>query len=359
MIKKINVVLAIVLGIFVLTFAYVKTNKLELVQKYKIKNTPIICGDIKLGGFSDLFYKDGYLYAITDRGPNSKAFVDKGKTLRIFSCPEYTTYLVKFKLKNDEAKIVEATPIKGLYGIPVAAEKDSTPYDKNKKQLPFNINGADIECFIIDKDGNYWLGDEYYPSIIKLDKNLNVVKRFAPENSEVKNPKVTYNLPKQFNNVRKNLGFESMAYDGKDYIYVFTQAGLKGETDISVIKFNIKTENAEDVYKYRFAENSIMSAATFAQDGKFYVAERLFKKHFLDEISFRNGTLRRTLVLRPLTKKDKINANMKIEGLAKDEEGYLYIINDNDFGIDDENVKDSFIVKYRFKDIKNLSKSKK
>lgn len=348
MLKKVNSVFSIILLVLIVYFLFIKSTKLEFVQKFPINNLPTVCGDIKLGGFSDLYFKDGYLYAITDRGPNSDDFIKDGKTFRNFLCENYTTYLVKFKLENNEARIVETLPIKELSGIPIASEKDSTPLDKNGKSLSFNINGADIESFIIDKDGNYWLGDEYYPSIIKLDKNLKVIKRFAPKNSEIKNPKITYILPEKFNKVRKNLGFESMAYDGNENIFVFTQAGLQDESNISIIKFNIKMETVEEVFEYNFFDNSIMSAATFVDENKFYVAERLYDKHFINEISLKNGIFKSTGILRTLTSSDKITKNMKIEGLAKNGEN-IYIINDNDFGIDPENIKDSFIMQFKLK----------
>ena len=348
MFKKINVFFTVILLFLIIFFLFINPAKLEFVKKYEITNLPVICKDIKLGGFSDLYFKDGYLYAITDRGPNSDDFIKDGKTLRTFACPDYTSYLVKFKLDGDKASVIEAKPLKGLSGIPIDSEKDSVPVNSDGKEIPFDINGADIESFIIDNSGNYWMGDEYYPSLIKLDKNLNVVKRFAPKNSIIKNPKIIYNLPEQFNKTRKNLGFESIAYDGKEHIFIFTQAGLEDDKNINIIKFNIKTETVEDVLKYNFFDKSIMSAALFVDENKFYVAERLYDKHFLNEISFKNDIFKRSNILRTLTTSDNISKNMKIEGIARDKDN-IYIINDNDFGIDKENVKESFIIQYKIK----------
>ena len=350
--RKINAILASILLVLIIYFVVLSPDKLDFVKKYNIDitNIPNVCGDVKLGGFSDLFYKDGYLYAITDRGPNSDDFEKDGQLYRTFLCKDYTTNLIKFKIENDKVNIVDIKKIKGLSGMPISAERDSIPVDKNGKQLPFDINGADVESFVIDKDGNYWLGEEYYPSIIKLDKNLNVVKRFAPVNSKVKNPKITYNLPEQFNNIQKNLGFESMVYDGEDHIYVFTQAGLNGEKNISVIKFNIKTEQAEDVFKYRFFKSSILSGAVYLKDkNKLLTGERLYESHFINGFDFGNNKITRKSILRPLTESDKITKNIKIEGITADEDGNVYIINDNDFGIDSENIKNSFIMQFKLK----------
>ncbi len=206
-----------------------------------------------------------------------------------------------------------------------------------------------MESFVIDKNGSYWLGEEYYPSIIKLDKDLKVVKRFAPISSPIKNPKITYNLPEEFNHIMKNRGFESMTYDGREHIYVFTQSDLENKKDIKVIKFNINTEKVDEILKYKFSERNIMSAATYVDDNNFYIAEKLYNKHFLDKITLKNDIYKRTSILRLLSQKDKIKGNIKIEGLAMDDKNNLYIINDNDFGIDDKNVKNSFIMKFHKK----------
>lgn len=353
--KKINLFFYIVFFFVIIYFLFTNNTKLEFVEKYEIENLPKICGDINLGGFSDLFYKDNYLYAITDRGPNSDDFIKDEKLYRTFPCQNYTTHLVQFELKDKKANIVKITPIKDLYGIPVSEEKDSIPVDKNGKNIPFNINGADVESFIIDKNGNYWFAEEYYPSIIKLDKNLNIVKRFAPKNCEIKNPKIIYNLPEQLNNIQKNLGFESMAYDGNENIFVFTQAGLKGEKDIIILKFNIQTEQVEEIFKYNFFEKCKLSATVFVEENKFFVAEKLYKKHFLNEISLKKEKYKRSAILRTLTSSDKITENIKIEGIAKNNDD-IYIINDNDFGIDNENIKTTFINHYKIKEHKFLKK---
>lgn len=338
----------LILILAISTLLLARSTKLNYVNTYKFKDLPTVCGNIKLGGFSDLFYKDGYFYAITDRGPNSREFTKNDVSYRVFSCTNYHPYIIKFKLENDEAKIVEVKQITELSGMPIAIGRDSTPLNENEKQIPYDINGADTESFIIDKNGNYWIGEEYYPSIIKLDSNLKVLSRFAPINSPVKNPKVTYNLPEDFNKVRTNLGFESMFYDGDKYIYVFTQSGLKGEeTIISVIKFNIETEKCEKVLKYNFQDKSIMSAATYTTDGhEIYSAERINGKHYLNKLVIRENKIEKSSIIKDLQGFENIHENIKIEGLANVGKK-VYIINDNDFGIDKTNNKGCFVMEFK------------
>lgn len=358
--KLFFIILTFLFILVILAILLAKSTILNHVKTYKFKNLPTVCGDIKLGGFSDLFYKNGYFYAITDRGPNSREFVENDTAYRVFNCVNYHPYIVKFKLEKDEAKVVEVKQIPELSGMPIAIGRDSTPLNEQEKPIPFDINGADTESFIIDKNGNYWIGEEYYPSIIKLDSNLKFLARFAPVNSSVKNPKITYNLPEEFNKVRTNLGFESMFYDGDKYIYVFTQSGLKGEeTIISVIKFNIDTQKCEKVLKYNFQDKSIMSAVTYTTDGhEIFSAERINGKHYLNKLVVRGNKIEKTSIIKDLQGLENIHENIKIEGLANVGKK-VYIINDNDFGIDETNDKGCFVMEFkRSNALKNLLKIK-
>ena len=73
--KLFFIILTFLFILVILAILLAKSTRLNHVKTYKFKNLPTVCGDIKLGGFSDLFYKNGYFYAITDRGPNSREFV--------------------------------------------------------------------------------------------------------------------------------------------------------------------------------------------------------------------------------------------------------------------------------------------
>lgn len=73
-------------------------------------------------------------------------------------------------------------------------------------------NGADTEGLIKDRDGNFWIVDEYYPPIIKLDNNLQVIKRFAS--------KALISIQKDNPEVHFNYKMEGIAFDGKDRIFI-------------------------------------------------------------------------------------------------------------------------------------------
>ena len=231
--------------------------------------------------------------------------------------------------------------------MPIDESNDCLPIGPNGSLLTPQLSGADTEAFIIDKKGTYWIAEEYYPSIIKADKDLKVEKRFAPKGSNILNSKITYNLPEELNGIQKNRGFEAMAYDGKNHIYVFTQSALKGETYARIVRFNTRSEKVDKVYKYEIDAESKVSGAV------------MFKRNTILTVEFRNGIHQiRKLKLSgskiksqevyPLTGLNNIDSNTKIEGIALGKKK-LYILNDNDYALSETNRPDNFIIEFTLK----------
>ena len=341
--------------ILVILFVLFKTNsivsdRINLTPEkvYEINTSPNVCENVKAGGFSDLFYKDGKLYILTDRGPNSDVKFIGEKEVRIFYCPNLvpTVYETEFK-ENGGIKVTGKIKLTGVSGLPIDESNDCLPIGPNGSLLTPQLSGADTEAFIIDKKGTYWIAEEYYPSIIKADKDLKVEKRFAPKGSNILNSKITYNLPEELNGIQKNRGFEAMAYDGKNHIYVFTQSALKGETYARIVRFNTRSEKVDKVYKYEIDAESKVSGAV------------MFKRNTILTVEFRNGIHQiRKLKLSgskiksqevyPLTGLNNIDSNTKIEGIALGKKK-LYILNDNDYALSETNRPDNFIIEFTLK----------
>lgn len=348
--------------IFILTLLFTSISnfaeakscfRLKYDKTYKIEKLPELDKGFCLGGFSDLFFNKGRLFAITDRGPNTNIKNKENRDIRNFPlCETYKPYLVEFKLNdNGHASILRSRNFE-LSGLPVSEEKDCVPCNINDEELPFDPAGVDSEALVIDKYGHFWVGDEYYPSIIEFDKNLKVVNRFAPEKCPYKSEKVIYNLPAEFSNTQKNLGFESIAYDGNNIIYAFTQGPLKNGKNVKVIKFNIKTKNVEKVYDYYIGGgNNIISAAACISKNAIITAERRDGEHQIRVLKLTPQKTNSSDLLISLKGLNAIKNGHKIEGIAFDKKDTVFIINDNDFGIDDENRKDCFIMSFKL--IKN------
>ena len=341
--------------ILVILFVLFKTNsivsdRINLTPEkvYEINTLPNVCENVKAGGFSDLFYKDGKLYILTDRGPNSDVKFIGEKEVRIFYCPNLvpTVYETEFK-ENGGIKVTGKIKLTGVSGLPIDESNDCLPIGPNGSLLTPQLSGADTEAFIIDKKGTYWIAEEYYPCIIKADKDLKVEKRFAPKGSNILNSKIIYNLPEELNGIQKNRGFEAMAYDGKNHIYVFTQSAIKGETYARIVRFNTRSEKVDKVYKYEIDAESKVSGAV------------MFKRNTILTVEFRNGIHQiRKLKLSgskiksqevyPLTGLNNIDSKTKIEGIALGKKK-LYILNDNDYALSETNRPDNFIIEFTLK----------
>lgn len=359
MINKKNVVIALITLIVVIVGSicfviFCKPNfMLKYSETYEIKNLPYIGGGFHLGGFSDLFYYNNHLYAVTDRGPNSNIENTQQRDIRTFPLgTSYKPYLVEFDLKNSYAEISRSTNLPQT-GIPISEDRDCYPLDSSSKDIPFDVNGVDSESLVVDRFAHFWIGDEYYPSIIEFDKDLKQLNRFAPKNMPDKIDGITYNLPAEFLNIQKNLGFEAMTYDGQNHIYIFTQSALNNEKNVKVIKFNIIDKKAETVYEYSLGggENNIISAAVCISPSEILTVERRNGEHQIRVVTLLPQIVNYSKLVLSLKGMHGINSHHKIEGIAFDGKDSVFIINDNDFGIDCDNRKDSFIME--FKIVKN------
>lgn len=362
--RKLRIGLVFLISISVTSFYYHKSDahknyRLSFKAKYNFINVPNLNKSIKLGGFSGLFYnktdKQGniYLLAITDRGPNGDKFKKDRKIFRVFPIQEFKPQIVYLKITTDKKiEIINVADISGLSGIPLSSKKDSVPVTKKHEKLPFDINGADTEGLVKDKKGSFWIVDEYYPSIIKLDKNLKIVKRFAPKNSEILNQNITYNLPSIFNDIKRNNGFESIAYDKKERIYIFTQSNLKKGLNIKILVFNIKSENVEKVYDYHPDKKSIVSDVVFINNSSFLSLEKTDKNHIISKVVIPDQQKSKDVYGKKIISIQDNNSfvtnEFKMEGIAYNGKNKIFIINDNNFGIDDKNTKESFLLEYEF-----------
>lgn len=347
---KIKIILIFIILITLLKTHTIVESRISIIPEtvYEINTLPSVCENVKAGGFSDLFYKDDKLYVLTDRGPNSDIKFISDKEVRIFYCPEFIPSIYEINLKKEGGiKINEPQKIKGISSLPVEENFDSLPISPKGSLLEPQLSGADTESFIIDRKGNYWLGEEYYPSIIKLNKNFEVEKRFAPKNSSIKNSKITFNLPEELNSIQRNYGFAAMAYDGKNNIYVFTQSTLMGDMYGRVIRFNIRTGRPNKVYKYEIDADSKISGAVMYNKNTILTVEDRNGINQIRQITLKGNVLK-SKKLYPLLGLNKIDSYTKIEGIALGKKK-LYIINDNDFGMNETNRADNFILEFTLK----------
>jgi len=264
-----------------LTFAQDK-----IIATYTLPDTPIkqfqnallpgsVANDRKvlLGSIgSDLWHgpKDprDEFWMITDRGPNGQIAVD-GKNRRTFWVPEFDPTIVRVKTEGKAIKILEAIPIVGQSGKPVTGlpnlkDVDEAPYNYSAQELlALNPNGLDTEGLVRTTAGDFWIGEEYSPSILRVDRTGKVIKRYIPEglNLDGTDYPVAKVLPAIYGKRKINRGFEGIALSGDEKtLYVVLQSPLlnpdrktgEGSRNSRVLVFDIPSEKVTAEYVYRF-----------------------------------------------------------------------------------------------------------
>jgi hypothetical protein len=207
-------------------------------------------------------------WMITDRGPNGQFAVD-GKNRRTFWVPEFNPTIVRVKTEGKAIKILDAIPIVGQSGRPVTGlpnlkDVDEAPYNYLAQELlPLNPNGLDTEGLVRTSAGDFWISEEYSPSILHVDRTGKVIKRYIPEglNLESTDYPVAKVLPAIYGKRKINRGFEGIALSGDEKtLYMVLQSPLlnpdrktgDASRNTRVLVFDIPSEKVTAEYVYRF-----------------------------------------------------------------------------------------------------------
>lgn len=195
-------------------------------------------------------------YALTDRGPNGDipTYLKNQKSVpgKFFPSPKFTPMIGILKTKgNESAVLVDRIEIKDkdgkkITGLPLPTGKIGSTgeiaLDMNMNELGYDINGLDPEGIAVDKNGNFWICDEYGPFIVQLDSQGKILQKFEPGNG----------LPEVLKYRVPNRGFEGLTIDEKGNVYATVQSTLDIEgktkdkaTFTRVIKLNPETKEVE------------------------------------------------------------------------------------------------------------------
>jgi hypothetical protein len=210
----------------------------------------------------------GEFWMLSDRGPNGQIRVD-GKNRRTFWVPEFNPAILRVKLEGSEIRILETVPIVGQSGKPVTGlpnikDVDETPYDYSaQKELSFSVNGLDTEGLVRTTAGDFWVSEEYSPSLLHIDRTGKVLKRYVPLGVKLSGADypVVEVLPGIYGKRKINRGFEGLALSSdQKTLYAVLQSPLlnpdKPAGDVSrntrLLVFDIQNEKVTAEYVYRF-----------------------------------------------------------------------------------------------------------
>lgn len=176
--------------------------------------------------------RDGTIefYAITDRGPNGDipAYVKDGKKMsgKFFPTPNFTPSIgiIKVNPAKQRADIIASIPLKvngkAISGKPIPSgltgSTNEVALDFKMNDLGTDRNGLDTEGLALDKDGNFWISDEYGPFIAKVDKKGNILEKYGPG----------MGLPKILADRVPNRGSEGLTVDEKGRVFALIQSPL-------------------------------------------------------------------------------------------------------------------------------------
>jgi Esterase-like activity of phytase len=211
-------------------------------------------------------------WMVTDRGPNGQIRVD-GSNRRTFWVPEFNPAILRVKTQGDTIQILETIPIVGQSGKPVTGLPnlkgfDETPYNYTAKEpLPFNVNGLDTEGIVRTSAGDFWICEEYSPSLVHVDRAGKVLKRYVPEGLDLQGTDypVVKPLPAIYGKRKINRGFEGIALGTDEKtLYILLQSPLANPDrktgDLSrntrVLVFDISSEKVTAEFAYRFDVSS-------------------------------------------------------------------------------------------------------
>jgi hypothetical protein len=211
-------------------------------------------------------------WMVTDRGPNGLIKVD-GTNRRTFLVPEFNPMILRVKTQGQEVGILEALPIVGQSGKPVTGLPNltginETPYNYSAQEpLNFNPNGLDTEGLIRTTAGDFWIAEEYGPSLVHVDRTGKVLKRYIPAGLKLGDTDypVADVLPAIFGKTKINRGFEGLALSNDEKtLYTVLQSPLlnpdrktgNASRNTRVLVFDIATERVTAEYVYRFDVSS-------------------------------------------------------------------------------------------------------
>lgn len=177
----------------------------------------------------------GFYLGVTDRGPTfTRTAPSPG---RVFPLPAYSPTIVLFSVRDGEVTPEQYLPITvdavgtPATGIPNSSTEDSIPFESPLAVAPlsFNPNGLDVEDIHRLRCGRFLVVDEYSPSLVVLDAQGRVLKRYTPAGKILAGAAypVSDTLPPILSARRSNRGFEAIAVsEDERTAFVMTQSPL-------------------------------------------------------------------------------------------------------------------------------------
>jgi len=303
----------------------ISTAKFDAVALKEISNKAIpgsLADDfgVQLGGMgSDIFRtpgaKAGEYWVVTDRGPNVDTILPTGGGATGFMVPSFSPLILSIKVEGSTVTILDQIAIKtsggqGVTGLPNLLGYDAIPSDLKgvTGNSLYNVNGLDVEGLVRTANGNFWIVDEYAPSLALLDSKGVLLERWVPEGWTGTSTSYVVNktIPKIYLKRKANRGFEALAMTpDESTLFIGLQSPLlnptKTEGDASqmtrILRFDIATKKFTGEFIFPFeAPSAVDPRSTKTTDLKLSALVALDKETLLaqerTDLSFLLSTIK-------------------------------------------------------------------
>jgi hypothetical protein len=144
----------------------------------------------------------GRVWAIGDRGPNLKvkdavklygldhlAPLRSQSGAKIMPRPDLGPAIAELQVAGDRIELIRTLRLTGKDGVPVSGlpvpdtghDRTEPVFDLDGHPLPADGGGLDTEGIAALADGGFWVGDEFGPSLVRLDAEGRILVRLVPE----------------------------------------------------------------------------------------------------------------------------------------------------------------------------------
>lgn len=314
-----------------------------------------------------------FFWTLTDRGPNLEPTKIDGHVARPFLEPSFTPKIFLFSVAKEGGdtkveKVVELKDQMGhpLHGLPPVdrCNREEIPVDADGKTLSCETLGIDSESLAVDGNGNFWVGDEYGPSLFQFSPEGKLIKRYVPWMREQEQlaakpsikglKRLEYSiLPEMLTTRDPNKGFEGLALSG-NYLYAILQSPLPAgklnpfPNHIPIIKIDTTRNEVVQTYWYPvdLGKASRIGDMSVIGEGQLLILEqnskvgpssvhKVFKVSLVQES--KESLSREETQLKKVLLFDLVSAGYdsfeKVEGLSVVGDSKLAVVNDNDFGV--------------------------
>lgn len=321
-------------------------NEIKNIEVFELSNPSLIGKtfsnqEVKLGGFEAIEYKEEreeayYFNLITGRGPTS--LLSKNET--VFLLPGFQPKIVTLKAdkKNQVLEVSAELKLKKsdgtpLLGIPQTRDQEN-PLDVFGLYYSVDSNSIDPKGLVTGPEGDWWIADQYSPSLVQFNHLGEMLKRLTPSQG----------IPKVYGEKNKNSGFLGVArFENK--IFGFLPSFLENDKDAlkpfsRIVEVDVNSMKTTNEFFYQLDNpNSIVSDASAVNEKSFVVLEKGFnEKHevetkvYLVKTNGGDSLVTKMLLVNLNTTKFK---NIKdITGITYFDNNKIALVANNHFGIE-------------------------